>query len=81
MGVILCFVLFMLSFTFVLETSYPVRMDEAGDEIYRSPAKGTFYIHNGDKYELYMDNQYVYTSAEVLDSFKDIPIYDNTKEE
>ncbi len=81
LGVILCFVLFMLSFTFVLETSYPVRMDEAGDEIYRSPAKGTFYIHNGDKYELYMDNQYVYTSAEVLDSFKDIPIYDNTKEE
>ena len=32
LGVILCFVLFMLSFTFVLETSYPVRMDEAGDD-------------------------------------------------
>lgn len=80
-GMCLFFLLFILSFTFVFETSYSMRTDNTGRELFRNPSEGNFYIRNGDMYDLYMDNQYVYTSIEILDTFKNVPIYDQKKEE
>lgn len=81
LGPVFCFLLFILSFSFVFETSYSIETDESGKEMFRDSMEETFYVRNGDMYDLYIDNQYVYTSMEILDTFKDIPIYNQTKEE
>lgn len=79
-GKIICLSLFILSFAFVFEISYPLKTDEYGNELFINNQGQTYYIRNGDKYDLYMENQYVYTTPVILDTFSDIPIY-NTKKE
>lgn len=66
--------------TFVLKISYPLKIDEYGNELFINNEGQTYYIRNGDKYDLYMENEYVYTTPMILDTFSDIPIY-NTKKE
>lgn len=79
-GIILCFLLFLSSFLFVFEPSYPVKTDELGEEIFQDRQGLTYYIRNGDCYDLYMENQYVCTTSEILETFKHVPIYNNIEE-
>lgn len=75
-GTILFLVLFIFSFTFVFEAESQPEIDETGIEVWRATKEETYYIKNGDSYDLYMQNEYVITMDEIMDEFKDIPIYE-----
>lgn len=75
-GTFLFVVLFLFSFTFVIEAESQPKVDEVGDSVFRASEEETYYIKNGDSYDLYMQNEYVITTDDILDEFKDIPVYE-----
>ena len=36
-------------------------------------------IKNGKRFDLYLDGRYVYTTNEIIDDFKNLPIYEEEK--
>lgn len=75
-GMLLFTLLFVFSFTFVFEASSEPNFDEVGDSVYKDKEDETYYIKNGDSYDLYMQGEYVITVDEILDEFKDAPVYE-----
>lgn len=72
--------MFVLSFTFVFEPSYKPEYDELGNRVFYGDESNSYYIKNGTSYDLYLDDNYVYTSLEILENFKKFPIYNNLEE-
>lgn len=79
-GVFLCILLFIGSFTIVFEPSHHISEDEKGEQVYKNIDGQTFYVKNGDAYDLYMNNEYVYTTPEILESLNNVPIYNSLEE-
>lgn len=79
-GIVLCIFMFICSFTIVFEPYYKHRFDENGNPVYQNIEGETFYIKNGDVYDLYMQNQYVYTTPKIFEEFKNAPIYNSLEE-
>ena len=67
-----------MSFTFVFEPCYNNSYDENGNEVfnYFEFRNDNYYIKNGTKYDLYLNDRYVYTFETIVDEFKDLPIYE-----
>lgn len=74
-GILICTCLFLISFLVVFEPYYHVEIDEDGNKVYENIEGQTYYIKNGDKYDLYMEKEYVGTYDIIFETFKDIPIY------
>lgn len=74
-GVAISFFLFMLSFTFVFEPSFSPTQDELGEPIFYEGEKPSYYIWNGNDYELYLNGVYVYNSPSISEHFIKLPIY------
>ena len=72
--------MFLISFLVVFEPYYHVEIDEDGNKVYENIEGQTYYIQNGDKYDLYMENEYVGTYDIIFETFKDIPIYSTYEE-
>lgn len=79
-GILLSIFMFVLSFTFVFEPSYKPEYDELGNRVFYGDKSNSYYIKNGTSYDLYLDDNYVYTSLEILENFKKFPIYNNLEE-
>ena len=79
-GILICTCLFLISFLVVFEPYYHVEIDEDGNKVYENIEGQTYYIQNGDKYDLYMENEYVGTYDIIFETFKDIPIYSTYEE-
>lgn len=56
-GIIICTCLFITSFLVVFEPYYHVDIDEEGNKVYENIEGQTYYIQNGKKYDLYMENE------------------------
>ena len=69
----------MLSFTFVFERSVRQEYDTCGDEVFYFVEGNSYYIKNGKRFDLYLDGRYVYTTNEIIDDFKNLPIYEEEK--
>lgn len=54
--------------------------DENGNRVYEDIEGQTYYIKNGTDYDLYLENEYVGTYPKIIESFKDVPIYDSIEE-
>lgn len=80
LGLFSCGLLFIGSFTIVFEPSYKIINDENGNKIYENIEGQTYYIKNGDSYDLYMQNEYVYTTTEILEKLNNVPIYNSLEE-
>lgn len=76
----LCIVLFLLSFSFIFDTYYDHSVDEYGYPVFKDIKGQTFYVRNGEMFDLYLENQYFGTFPKILESFKDAPVYDNISE-
>lgn len=74
-GIVFCIILFILSFTFVFEPITSPETDKAGNIVWRADEENSFYIRNGDKYDLFIRNEYVITTDQPCELFKDFPIY------
>lgn len=79
-GVLFISFTFMLSFTFVFEPIYMPNKDEIGSKVFYFSEYESFYIKNGFNYDLYLNNEFVFTAPNILEEFKDIPIYNNMEE-
>lgn len=82
-GIFICLCLFVATFTVVFEPSYVEtknRVDEDGNPTYLDIEGETYYIKNGNSYDLYMENQYMCTTPEIFEDLGDIPIYNNPTE-
>lgn len=79
-GIVICIALFISTFTIILEPSYDPTKDEDGDPVFEDNEGETYFIKNGAKYDLYMENKYVGTLDKIPDIFKDYPIYDHKEE-
>ena len=79
-GILICLALFLSTYTIVLEPRYNLSTDENGDSVFEDIDGQTYFIRNGDKYDLYMQNTYAGTIDTIPDEFKDCPIYDNKEE-
>ena len=77
-GIVLAGLFFLMSFTFVFEPCYNNSYDENGNEVfnYFEFRNDNYYIKNGTKYDLYLNDRYVYTFETIVDEFKDLPIYE-----
>lgn len=82
-GLLISIVLFVLSYSFIFEPSllHKYTTDEAGDTVYHYEQNDSYYIKNGEQFDLYMDGQFILTVPEILDEFKDLPVYDSAPEE
>ena len=81
LGATLSLFLFGASFTVVFEASYMnEKTDDNGNQIYYDIEGQTYYVKNGDSYDLYMQNKYVCTTSDILETFKGVPVYDRLKE-
>lgn len=74
-GTLLFILLFVASFTFVFEADSKPEKDEYGDKVWKVIEGETYFIRNGDSYDLYMQNEYVVTTDVIYEDFKDVPIY------
>lgn len=80
-GVVVCLLLFVMSFTFVFEPFHEPTTDENGRKVWRDEEDGTYYVVNKEgTYDLYMQNEYVATTDEILETFKDVPIYESLED-
>ena len=70
---------FVLSFTFVFEEVIYPEYDTYGNEIFYFVEGKSYYIKNGKGFDLYLDGRYVYTTNEIIDDFKNLPIYEEEK--
>lgn len=70
-------VLFILSFSFVLEPVYFPKYDEDGDKVYYYDENNSYYIKNGHEFDLYLGGEFVYTTSSIVDEFKNFPIYES----
>lgn len=81
LGATLSLFLFGASFTVVFEASYMnEKTDDNGNQIYYDIEGQTYYVKNGDSYDLYMQNKYVCTTSDILETFKGVPVYDRLEE-
>ena len=81
LGATLSLFLFGASFTVVFEASYMnEKTDDNGNQIYYDIEGQTYYVKNGDSYDLYTQNKYVCTTSDILETFKGVPVYDRLKE-
>lgn len=79
-SILVGFLFFVLSFTFIFEgVVYPAEYDEYGTEIFYFVEEKSYYIKNGKKFDLYLDGRYVYTTDEIIDDFRNLPIYEEEK--
>lgn len=78
-AIIVSFVLFVASFTVVFEASHHDKYDENGNRVYYLEGK-SYYVENGDAYDLYLDGEYVYTTDIIISDFEHLPIYPNKLE-
>lgn len=67
--------LFILSLAFIFEPSFAPEWDELGEPVFYADEKESYYIWDGENYELYLSGDYVYTYPKVHDHFKKLPIY------
>ena len=74
-GIIICIVLFVLSFTFVFEPYIQPARDEVGDKIFYLNEELSYYIWDGTNYKLYISDEYVCTTQSIHEDFKELPIY------
>lgn len=79
-GIVLCFALFFSTYTIVFEPYYHPITDESGRPVYQDLEGETYFIRNGDKYDLYMENEFVGTLDKIPETFEDYPIYDSKEE-
>lgn len=79
-GSALCILCFIGSLTIVFEPSYKNIHDEQNTATYYNITNQTYYIKNGDSYDLYMQNEYICTTPEPFDEFGDVPIYESIEE-
>lgn len=79
-GILLSVFMFLLSFTFVFEPSNEPKYDEFGNKVFYKSENNSYYIQNGSSYNLYLSGEYVYTAPHVIDSFKELPIYNSLEE-
>lgn len=79
-GSALCILCFIGSLTIVFEPSYKNLHDEQNTDTYYNINDQTYYIKNGDSYDLYMQNEYICTTPELFDEFGDVPIYESIEE-
>ena len=75
--------LFICSFTFVFEAFNMPEYDENGDKVFYLIKDNSYYLKNGDKYDLYLNGEY-FDSVDDLekepDDFKDLPVYYDIEE-
>lgn len=79
-GIAVCLLLFVLSFTFVLEPSYTPKTDEYNNPVYTGQEDNSYYIKNGQGYDLYLDNTCLGYVDGIVKDLEHLPIY-NSKEE
>lgn len=76
----LCMALFLLSFSFIFDTYYEHDTDEDGARVFQNIEGQTFYIKNGELFDLYMQNEYVGSFPQIVEDFKNVPVYNNITE-
>ena len=76
----LCMVLFLLSYSFIFDTYYEHITDEDGERVFQNIEGQTFYIKNGELFDLYMQNEYVGSFPQIVEDFKNVPVYNNIAE-
>ena len=73
-------VLFLLSYSFIFDTYYEHITDEDGERVFQNIEGQTFYIKNGELFDLYMQNEYVGSFPQIVEDFKNVPVYNNIAE-
>lgn len=78
LSMVIASMLFIISFTFVFEpASNPDVTEEGYPAFWCMPPNSSYYIRNGDLYDLYLGNKFVDTFDFIYNEFKDLPIYDS----
>ena len=73
--IIISFLLFVTSFTFVFEAFNIPRYDENGNRVFTNVEGNSYFVQNGGSYDLYLNGEYVYTTDTIISNFKDLPVY------
>ena len=77
-GAFICFLFFLLSFTFVFEASFPSNIDEeTGEHVYSISPGNSYIIKKEKEYIIYLGGDYFDTTNELIDDFKSLPIIYN----
>ena len=72
-------ILFIFSFTFVFEARNLPEYDQNGDDVFYLEKDNSYYLKNGNFFDLYLNGEYFYTTedlTQVPNDFKDLPIYE-----
>lgn len=76
-GLLISLCLFILSYSFIFEPSLKPTIDESGDKVYYYDQRDSYYIRNGEQFDLYIDGQFIHTFPEIFEDLKDFPVYDS----